>query len=223
MHESKSERLEALGRMRLYLVTGERGGADETVRIVTGALKGGVEVVQLRKKKLDRERLVQVGRVLRAVTSDFVALFIVNDDPEAAIACDADGVHLGQEDRTIPEVRRLAGFEDRLIGRSTHSLQQAVEAEAEGADYLGVGPVFATPTKPGTAPVGVSLVSQVAARVRTPFVAIGGIDGSNIGEVLDARARAVAVVRAIYDAPDPEEAARDIHRRIEARTEAGVA
>ena len=222
MQQSRARRQDALRRMRLYLVTGERGDAQETVRIVTGALKGGVDVVQLRKKQLDRKELVEIGRELRAVTHDFGALFIVNDQAEVAIECDADGVHLGQEDGAIDMARAMAGFEDRLIGRSTHSLDQALGAEAEGADYLGVGPVFATPTKPGRPAVGTSLVGEVAASIRIPFVAIGGIDASNAADVVSSGAKAIAVVRAIYDAVNPEEAARSIRTQMDARLEAGV-
>ena len=222
MQESRAKRQEALRRMRLYLVTGERGGREETARIVARALKAGVDVVQLRKKNLDQRELVEIGRELRRLTNDFGALFIVNDHPEVAIECDADGVHLGQEDRAIEVVRNLPGFETRLIGRSTHSLAQALRAEAEGADYLGVGPVFATPTKPGRPAVGTSLVAQVARGIRIPFVAIGGIDASNADDVVAAGAKAIAVVRAIYDAVDPEEAARLIRAHVDARLKAGV-
>jgi thiamine-phosphate pyrophosphorylase len=208
--------------MRLYLVTGERGGLKETVRIVAGALKGGVDVVQLRKKELDRKQLVEIGRELRSLTNDFDTVFIVNDHPEVAIECDADGVHLGQEDGPIDAVRAMPGFRDRLVGRSTHSLDQALRAEAEGADYLGVGPLFATPTKPGRPAVGTSLVGVVADSIRIPFVAIGGIDASNAGDVVAAGAKAIAVVRAVYDAVDPEEAAQLIGAQMDAGLKAGV-
>jgi thiamine-phosphate pyrophosphorylase len=223
MPEIRAERKQGLLRMRLYLVTGEQGGLDETVRIVRAALNGGVDLVQLRKKQLDRANLIQIGRTLRSVAHDFGALFIVNDDPQAALECDADGLHLGQEDGAIETVRRLRGFEDRLIGRSTHSLDQALRAQSEAADYLGVGPVFATPTKPGRPAVGTSLLRDVSSSVQVPFVAIGGIDLSNVGEVLAAGARGVAVVRAIYDAADPEAAARGIRQQVEAGMEARVA
>lgn len=215
------ERRAKLWRMRLYLVTGDRGGEDETVRIVQAALEGGVSVVQLRKKTMPLGDQYDIALALRRLTHIHQALLIINDHADLAIAADADGVHLGQDDLPPDVVRALSGFRDRLIGRSTHSLAQAQAAIDEGADYFAIGPVHATPTKAGRAAIGTTLVSEVAAIADRPFVAVGGIDLQNAPAVVDAGARGIAVVRAIYDAPDPAEAARRMHELMTTRLEAG--
>lgn len=206
--------------MRLYVITGERGDVDETARIVEAALAGGADVIQLRKKAMPSGERERLARRLRQLTRAHDALLIINDHPDLAIAADADGVHLGQDDAEPAAVRAMAGFGDRLIGRSTHSLDQARAAVAEGADYLGVGPVFATPTKPGRPAVGVGLVRTASTAVAVPFVAIGGIDETNVASVVEAGARAIAVVRAVYGAGDPAAVARRLRRAVE--TPAGV-
>ena len=216
------ERRARLQRMRLYLITGDRGGEVETVRIVEAALEGGVSVVQLRKKSMPLAEQYEIALALRRLTHIHQALFIVNDHADLALAADADGVHLGQDDLSPGVVRALPGFNHRLVGRSTHSLSQAQAAIDEGVDYVAVGPVYATPTKAGRAPVGTALVSEVAAIADRPFVAVGGIDSLNAPKVIDAGARAVAVVRAVYDAPDPAESARRLHELLTTRIEVGL-
>jgi thiamine-phosphate pyrophosphorylase len=195
----QAERREKLAQMRLYLITGDRGGQEETVRIVEAALEGGVSVVQLRKKSMPKREQYEIALALRRLTALHQALMIVNDHADIAIAADADGVHLGQDDLAPEVVRALPGFAGRVIGRSTHDVSQAAHAMQEGVDYIAVGPVYATPTKAGRPPVGTSLVSEVAAIVDRPFVAVGGIDRQNAAAVVGAGARALAVVRAIYD------------------------
>lgn len=212
--EHRRERLE---RMRLYLITGDRGDEVETARIVQAALEGGATVIQLRKKSMPKPQLYRLALALRTLTLAHGALLIINDHPAIAIAADADGVHLGQDDLPPAVVRALPGFEGRLIGRSTHSLEEAKAAMDEGANYVAVGPVFATPTKAGRPAVGTRLVSDVAAIVDRPWVAVGGIDHGNAPAVIEAGARSVAVVRALYDAPDPAEAARRLHEIIATR------
>lgn len=214
------ERREKLGRMRLYLITGDRGDEVETARIVEAALEGGVAVVQLRKKMMPMRERYAIAMALRRLTQLHDVLLIVNDHADIAIAADADGVHLGQDDLSPAVVRELPGFAGRLIGRSTHSLGQAQIAVHEGADYIAVGPVYPTPTKEGRPDVGTALVSRVAGVVDRPFVAVGGIDLENAPAVVDAGARAIAVVRAVYDAPDPAEAARRLHEIMVTKLEA---
>src|SRR5438445_7678363 len=155
-----------------------------------------------------------IALALRRLTQIHGALFIVNDHPDIAIAADADGVHLGQDDLPPDAVRALPGFEGRLIGRSTHSLGQAQMAVHEAADYIAVGPVYPTPTKEGRPAVGTALVSRVAGVIDRPFVAVGGIDHDSAATVVDAGAAAGAVVRAVDDAPDPAEAARRRHEAL---------
>ena len=202
------QRRERLARIRLYLITGDQGGDVETARIVEAALEGGASVIQLRKKTMPKGEQYAIALALRRLTRLHGALFIVNDHADIAIAADADGVHLGQDDLPPSVVRELPGFKGRLIGRSTHSLEQARLAMDEGADYIAVGPIYPTPTKAGRAAVGTSLITDVAAIVDRPFVAVGGIDQENAPAVIEAGARAIAVVRAVYAVADPAEASR---------------
>jgi len=218
--EGLAERRRAwLARTRLYLVCEAYPGGADPEDLLRPALRGGVDIVQLRDKDASDRDVVQAGRVFRRLCDAYDALFIVNDHPELAIACSADGVHIGQDDHDPREVRRLIG-RDSLIGLSTHSTEQ-VDA-AEEADYIAVGPVHATPTKPEYAPVGVDLVRYAATGARVPFFAIGGIDAGNVEAVIDAGAERVAVVRAIRDAEDPGEAARALRGRIEERLTAAA-
>ncbi len=205
--------------MRLYVITGDHGDEVETARIVEAALEGGANAIQLRKKTMPKGEQYAMAVALRRLTLLHDALLIINDHADIAIAADADGVHLGQDDLPPSVVRQLPGFHGRLIGRSTHSLEQARAAMDEGADYLAVGPVFPTPTKAGRPAVGTGLVSEVAAIAERPFVAVGGIDHDNAPSVVEAGARALAVVRAVYDAVDPAEAARRLHELIVTRLE----
>jgi thiamine-phosphate pyrophosphorylase len=205
--------------MRLYVITGDRGGEVETARIVEAALEGGADVIQLRKKTTPMLEQYRLALALRILTREHEALLIINDHADLAIAADADGVHLGQDDLPPDAVRTLPGFEGRLIGRSTHSLAQAQLAVHEGVDYVAVGPVHPTPTKEGRPAVGTALVSRVAGIIDRPFVAVGGIDHDNAARVVEAGARAIAVVRAVYEAPDPAEAARRLHELIVTRLE----
>jgi thiamine-phosphate pyrophosphorylase len=212
-------RREWLRRARLYLVCEARPGGRDPEEVLRPALQAGVDVVQLREKHGDERDIVRAGRTFRRLCDAYDALFIVNDRPELAIACAADGVHVGQDDPAPAEVRRMVG-EDALIGLSTHSEQQ-VDA-ALGVDYFCVGPVHATPTKPEYRPVGLDLVRYAARRADVPFFAIGGIDPANAGAVVQAGAERVVVVRAIRDAPDPGAAAGALRRAIEAALHAGA-
>lgn len=187
---------------RLYLVI-EAGAARS---VVPEALAGGVDVVQLRDKHAGDEEIVATGRWLRGVCGD--ALLIVNDRPDLALACDADGVHLGQDDEPVESVREKVG-PDMLIGLSTHSPEQI--DSAQGVDYLGVGPVFETATKPGLEPVGRELVEYAKEHATVPWFAIGGIDAERAAEI---GAERIAVVRAIRDADDPRAAAEALSRQV---------
>jgi thiamine-phosphate pyrophosphorylase len=208
-----------LERARLYLVCDARPGEREPEELLRPALQGGVDVVQLRDKSGDERDVVEAGRVFRRLCDAYDALFIVNDHPELAIACAADGVHIGQEDASIEDVRQVLGG-DSLVGVSTHSREQI--EDARGADYIAVGPVFKTPTKPEYEPVGLELVRWAADQATVPFFAIGGIDRDNVDEVLDAGAGRIAVVRAIRDAEDPGDAARELKARIASSVGAGA-
>ena len=212
-------RREWLRRARLYLVCEARPRGRDPEELLRPVLQGGVDVVQLREKDADDADIVRAGRVFRRLCDAYDALFIVNDRPELAIACAADGVHVGQADAPPAEVRRMVGS-DMLIGLSTHSPQE-VDA-VSGVDYFCVGPVYPTPTKPDYEPVGLDLVRHAAGRADPPFFAIGGIDPANVREVVQAGAERVAVVRAIRDAAEPGVAARALREGIEAAVQAGA-
>jgi thiamine-phosphate pyrophosphorylase len=175
-------------------------------------LRGGVDIVQLRAKRLSDDALCAAGERFASVCRRFDALFILNDRPDLVDAVGADGVHVGQDDVPVDAARSIVG-PDRLVGLSTHSPAQIDAAcSTRGVDYIGVGPVHATPTKPGRPAVGVALVEYATARASAPFFAIGGIDSSNVAQVRAAGATRIAVVRALTEAADPESAARGLLR-----------
>jgi thiamine-phosphate pyrophosphorylase len=208
-----------LERSRLYLVCEARPGGSDPEELLRPALQGGLDIVQLRDKTGAEAEIVRAGRVFRRLCDAYDALFLVNDNPALAIACGADGVHLGQDDADPRHVRRMIG-PDALIGLSTHSREQ-IDA-AEGVDYIAVGPVYATPTKPEYRPVGTELVAYGAEHATVPFFAIGGIDPGNVDEVVRSGAERVAVVRAVRDAEDPAAAARALRERIESGARLGA-
>ena len=167
------------------------------------AVRAGVGMLQLRMKNAARGEYVRVAREVRAATRGSATKFIVDDDPEVAAEAQADGVHVGQDDMPVEEVRaKYPGI--RIVGLSTHSLAQALDSIRHNPDYIGVGPVFKTPTKKIPDPVlGTELAGKMIASVPYPAVAIGGIDGGNLGSVLAAGARNWAVVRAVCGSDDP--------------------
>jgi thiamine-phosphate pyrophosphorylase len=179
-------------------------------------IEGGVDVIQVRAKKLSQSKLVALGRQVVRAAQDSPVPIIINDDIVAAYETGADGVHLGQEDwYKIPAGERLAQLRGlELVGISTHLLHQALAAESDGANYIGVGPVHATATKPGRAPVGLELVQQVAGRIKVPSFAIGGITLENLDAVLAAGATRIAVVSAILSAHDVAKAAAEFKKRL---------
>ena len=179
-------------------------------------IAGGVDIIQVRAKKENHSKLVAIGSTVVQAARESPVPVIINDDIEAAIKTGADGVHLGQEDwAKLPRAERCQRLMKLdVVGLSTHSLQQAIEAERDGASYIGVGPLHATGTKPGRAPVGLTLVHQVAARVHVPFFAIGGVTLENLNNVLIAGAKRIAVVSAILKAPDMAKAAAAFKERL---------
>jgi thiamine-phosphate pyrophosphorylase len=200
-HFGAMTRRERLARACLYLI----GDSVALERVLDDALAGGVDVVQMRDKERSRSKLRADALALGARCREAGTLFIVNDDPLFATEVGADGVHLGQDDVSVRIARAIVG-QERLVGLSTHS--EAQIGRARDVDYIGVGPVWATPTKPGYAPVGLDLVHYAAAHARVPFFAIGGINPANVASVFAAGARGIAVVRAIGEAAEPLTAAR---------------
>ncbi|HET9508758.1 MAG TPA: thiamine phosphate synthase [Gaiellaceae bacterium] len=201
---------ERIGAARLYLVCDAR-----PVDWLRSALRGGVDVVQLRDRSLDDGELVAAARAFRAAADGAGALFMLNDRPDLVVACEADGVHVGQEDATPAQARAAVGPE-RIVGRSTHAPSQADAAAADpDVDYLAVGPVHATPTKPGRLPAGLDYVSYAARTVEKPWFAIGGLDAGNAHEVVERGATRIVVVRAITESDAPEAAARALRAALE--------
>jgi thiamine-phosphate pyrophosphorylase len=200
---------ERLSTARLYLVCDAR-----PLEWLRAALRGGVDLVQLRDKTLDSAGLVAAAGAFREAASEWGALFILNDRPDLVAACDADGVHVGQDDLAPAEARAFVGA-DRIVGRSTHAPAQADAAAADpDVDYLAVGPVHATPTKPGRPAAGLDYVSYAARTVPKPWFAIGGLDADNVDAVVARGAERIVVVRAITEAADPEAAARVLGERL---------
>ncbi len=191
----------------LYLVTPAQPTAGHLAGLLPRVLEAGVDVVQLRDKQMPAGPLLRFAEVMRECATGFGALFIVNDRVDIAAAAGADGVHLGQDDLPLDQARRQLGPE-ALIGLSTHSKNQILTSAASEADYLSVGPVFETPTKPGRPAVGCELVSFAAGCAPRPFFAIGGVDLETLPNVVAAGARRVAVVRALTEAADPAAVAR---------------
>jgi thiamine-phosphate pyrophosphorylase len=202
---------EAIAGARLYLVCDARPQG-----FLAAALRGGVDVIQLRDKTLDDAGLVAAARAFRAAADDAGALFVLNDRPDLVAACGADGVHVGQDDAS-PAMARAAVGPERIVGRSTHAPDQLAAAEADpDVDYYAVGPVHATPTKPGRPAVGLEYVAHAAGAASKPWFAIGGIDAGTLDAVTRAGAARVVVVRAITGAGDPEAAARRLRAGLEA-------
>ena len=214
-----SERRARLADARLYLVCsaspggGERSESD-LASLLRGAIAGGVDVVQLREKHMPDEELTAIAREARALCERLGALLIVNDRPSVARDAGADGVHVGQDDTPASEVRALLGPQ-ALIGVSTHSPQQIDAIDANVVDYIGVGPIHETPTKPGRPAVGVELIRYAAAHAPVPFFAIGGLHAGNLTDALAAGATRVCVLRAVADAAEPERAARELRERLD--------
>jgi thiamine-phosphate pyrophosphorylase len=196
---------------RLYLVCDRR---DEA--FLRAALSGGVDVVQLRDKAATEDELLTAAETFRRCADDAGALFVLNDRPDLALAAGADGVHVGQDDMEPEAAREIVGPE-LIVGRSTHSAEQ-VDA-ARGVDYIAVGPVHATPTKPGRPAAGLEPLRHAAAHAEVPWFAIGGLNAENVGEAIAAGARRAVVVRAITEADDPRAAARALRRALDAAWE----
>jgi thiamine-phosphate pyrophosphorylase len=194
----------SLADRRLYLVTPAR---RDLADFLEAAVAGGVDAVQLREKDLPDGETLRALETAREVTARLGVPLVVNDRPDLAVLVGADFVHVGQDDLPVSAVRR---FEVR-VGLSTHAPE---EIDAADADYLGVGPVYATPTKAGRPPVGLELVRYAAAHAPVPWFAIGGIEAGNVRDVVAAGAERVAVVRAIGEAADPERAARELRARL---------
>ena len=213
-----NDRRTQLEHARLYLVCDVIAGD-----FVARALSGGVDIVQLRAKHRPDQEIITAGGHYARLCREHGALLIVNDRPDLVEAIGADGVHIGQDDGPVDAARAVVG-RDRLIGLSTHTPEQIDRANDADVDYIGVGPVHATPTKPGRPAVGLALVRYAAQNAQHPFFAIGGVQLSNAHEIARAGGARIAVVRALTEVQEPEAMARALRRALDAahQSEAGL-
>jgi thiamine-phosphate pyrophosphorylase len=210
---------ERLRTARLYFVCDALPRGESPEPLLQAALNGGVDIVQLREKELDRSTIERSAQTFRRLCDTYSALFIVNDDPHLARSCNADGVHIGQDDAGAAEARGVLG-PDAILGLSTHSEEQIAASTEEPVDYISVGPIWETPTKEGRPGVGLGLIGHASENAPHPFFAIGGVDPSNAPEVVAAGARRLGVVRAIRDATDPSAVAQALRASLASTGEA---
>lgn len=209
-----SDLRDRLAAARLYVVTDARRGRGDLERFLGAVCTAGVEIVQLREKDASDAELAQYASVFRRVCDDTGTLFVLNDRPDLAVELGADGAHVGQDDLDPAKARELLGGE-LLLGRSTHGPAQLDAAASEPVDYVAVGPVHETPTKPGRPAVGLGAVRHAAGNAVHPWFAIGGIDLDTMPAVVAAGARRIVVVRAVTEADDPAEAVRRLAAQLQ--------
>lgn len=183
------------------------------VQIAEKALLGGVRFIQYREKQLSKRESYKVALQLREITRKYNAVLIINDDIDIALAVDADGIHLGQEDFPVQAARKILG-DDKIIGLSTHSLKHAEEAQGSGADYIAIGPIFRSTTKDVREPLGVDIIKEIRKISRLPVITIGGINEDNIADVMKAGADGAAVISAIITKEDITGAVKEFIRRV---------
>lgn len=203
-----------LSRSRLYGIL-DLGYVEirDCGKMAEAMIAGGVDLIQLRAKELASAQIAEIAADLHHLTAERGVPLIINDHPEIARIVPAEGVHLGQDDMPIAEARQVAGA-NCMVGKSTHSVDQAIHAFYEGADYIGFGPIFATPTKPDYPPIGLSEIQKVHDAVRIPIFCIGGIKLDNLPEVLAAGARRVVIVSGLLQARDAAEYARSAKKTL---------
>lgn len=201
----------------LYVITGEQFHTNRNyLEVMEEAIVGGADIIQLREKNKTKNELLQMAKDLRELTAKYNVLFIVNDHVDIALAVDADGIHLGQDDLPLEEARKMMG-PDKIIGISTHALEEALEAEKNGADYIGVGPIYETKSKVDVVdPVGLQYIREVVAHTSIPFVAIGGIKLHNIDDVLAAGAKRICIISAIVGVEDVKGTAQSFSQKMKA-------
>ncbi len=214
MDKRRLTRIKMFEDIDVYPVTCEKlsdGRSD--IDVLEGVIQGGAKIIQLREKELEKRDVYLLALKFREMTTEAGVLLIINDYLDIALAVDADGVHLGQDDLPVDAARELAP--QLIIGASTHSTEEAAEAEKQGADYINIGPIFPTKTKEKVGKfLGPEGIPAIRPSVSVPFTVMGGINGSNIDRVVEQGARRIAMVTAITKAPDIAEAVRDLRKRI---------
>jgi len=204
----------------IYPVTCESLSAGRSVlEVLEGVIRGGAKIIQLREKEYSKKDFTHLAFKFREITAMAGVLLIINDHVDVALAIEADGVHLGQDDLPVPAARKLAP--ELLIGASTHTLDEALQAQTEGADYINIGPVFPTRTKEGIERfLGPEAIPAISSWIHLPFTVMGGITAANIDRVLAGGARRVAMVTAITQAPDIAAAVRSLRQKIRSHSAA---
>ncbi len=210
----RQERKALFERVDIYPVTCQRLSAGRTdLEVVDGIIRGGARIVQLREKEFSAREIYRLALELREKTAEAGVLLIINNHVDIALAVDADGVHLGQDDLPVEAARKLAP--ELLIGASTHSVAEALQARDEGADYINIGPIFPTRTKEGVHSfLGPEAIPEISSRVHLPFTVMGGIKAGNMDQVLQKGARRIAMVTEITAAPDIAETVRSLRKKI---------
>ena len=200
---------------RLYAITGENfHPRRELTEVMEQAILGGADIIQFRDKHSGPEERLAKAKALRELTRRYGVPLIINDHVQLALEVDADGIHLGQGDLSLTEARRIVG--SKIIGISTHAIEEALTAQEQGADYIGAGPVYATQTKlDAVAPVGLDYIREVSRRIKIPFVAIGGIKLRNADEVIEAGATRLCAISEIVGSEDPAGACRAFIDKLE--------
>ncbi len=208
-----SQRKKLFDKIDLYTVTCEElSNGRSNYDVLQAVIEGGGKIIQLRDKKKSKKEFLEMAKKFREITARARILLIINDYLDVAIEVDADGAHLGQEDFPIEKAKKLAP--DLIIGSSSHNLEEALAAQAAGADYVNIGPVFPTGTKKHLKVVGVEMIKAIAPKLTVPFTVMGGIKLSNIDEVLKAGARKIAVVTAVTMAEDMPRAVKELRNAI---------
>jgi thiamine-phosphate pyrophosphorylase len=207
--QDKKERIRGL----CAIIDTEALAGRDHVAVAHQVIRGGAAIIQLRDKQHGKKELLAIAQELKSLCAEYSVLFIINDYLDLALAVDADGLHLGQDDLPLPVARKLLPI-GKILGCSTHSLEQAKAAQATGADYIAIGSIYPTPSKESAIIIGTETLQQVRQAVSLPVMAIGGITRENVGEVTRAGADSVAVISAILSAKSPEAATREIVSRM---------
>ncbi len=210
----KEARIQLFQKVDVYPVTCEElSKGRSNLEILEAVIQGGSQIIQLREKDYSKRDLYNLALKFREITTRAGVLLMINDHVDVALSVEADGVHLGQDDLPLPVARQLAP--ELLIGASTHSLEQALQAEKDGADYINIGPIFSTQTKEGVGhSLGPGAISEISPQIKVPFTVMGGINEENIDQVLAQGARRVAMVTAITKAADIAASVRLLKERI---------
>ena len=205
LRQDKVQKLKGL----YVIIDGQWLRGRRHVEIMRAAIRGGAQIIQLREKTMVKRDIVILARELRHICAEENVLFLVNDYLDVALDCDADGLHIGQEDIPAATARRLLK-PDQLLGVTANTVENALAAQSDGADHIGIGAMFSTSSKEDVHVVGINRIIEIRKTVSLPVVAIGGINKTNIGAVLGSGAAAIAVISAVVSADDPEQAAREL-------------